>query len=115
MSPSLGNGTAWFIDEWVLGVPGAKPDRERTYLPVFDNVTFSDVEARSRLGARFDLDSPSTDYWNMTQKGTKKPVTVSEPRGSDGFVLYSPEGKAWEPVLELELEGQGYKNRDVCM
>lgn len=96
-SMCLGNGTAWFIDEWVLGVPGAAPDSQRRYLPVFENVTFSDVEARGRLGRRFDLSSPSADYWNMTQRGTGKYVAVSEPRDRDSFVLYSPEGKGWEP------------------
>ncbi len=138
-----GNGTAWFTNEWVLGVPGATvPDRDRVRLPVFENITFSGVEARGRsenpdpdsgTGARdsgngndngngngnsnsnssgggggggdsgsgsgrhFDLGGPTADYWNMTQAGTGRPVSVSEPRGPDRFVVYSPEGVTWVP------------------
>ncbi|RYP85960.1 hypothetical protein DL770_004973 [Monosporascus sp. CRB-9-2] len=99
-SMCLGNGTAWFLNEWVLGVPGAKPDRDRTVLPVFSNISFVDVQARDRLGHRFNLGSPTADYWNTTQAGTETPVFVSEPVGAEGFVVYSPEGKNWFPPTE---------------
>lgn len=95
----LGNGTAWFLDEWVLGRPGAKPDSERTALPLFDNVTFSGVEASSRRGdRRFDLGDPEADFWNMTQAGTGKPVAVADLRARNSFVVYSPEGLGWVPL-----------------
>ncbi|RYP64843.1 hypothetical protein DL769_006518 [Monosporascus sp. CRB-8-3] len=96
----LGNGTAWFLNEWVLGVPGTKPDRERTVLPVFSNISFADVQARDRLGHHFNLGNPTADYWNTTQAGTETPVFISEPVGAEEFVVYSPEGKGWVPSAE---------------
>ncbi|RYP35232.1 hypothetical protein DL767_003898 [Monosporascus sp. MG133] len=96
----LGNGTTWFLNEWVLGIPGAKPDRDRTVLPVFNNISFADVQARDRLGHRFNLGGPTADYWNTTQAGTEMPVFVSEPVGAEEFVVYSPEGKNWVPLTE---------------
>ncbi|KAK7750040.1 hypothetical protein SLS62_008033 [Diatrype stigma] len=105
----LGNGTAWFLDEWVLGQPGAKPDSERAALPLFDNVTFSGVEARGRgngsdgdgASRRFDLGGPEADFWNLTQARTGRAVAVAEMRAPDSFVVYSPGGKGWVPPPAL--------------
>lgn len=85
----------------MLGQPDAKPDSERTALPLFDNVTFSGVEARSRGGERFDLGGPEADFWNMTQARTGRAVAVAEPRARDRFVVYSPDGKGWVPPPSL--------------
>ncbi|RYP15731.1 hypothetical protein DL765_005533 [Monosporascus sp. GIB2] len=90
----LGNGTAWFLNEWMLGVPGAKPDRDRTVLPVFSNISFADVQAHDWLSHRFNLGGPTADYWNTTQAGTETPVFVSEPVGAEEFVFILPRARS---------------------
>ena len=82
----------------MLGVPGTKPDYQRVNLPMFNNITFSQVEARSRRSLQsFNVGSPSADYWNTTQSRTHRPVFVSDPRSADEFVVYSPGSPDWVP------------------
>ncbi|KAI0169741.1 concanavalin A-like lectin/glucanase [Hypoxylon sp. FL1284] len=90
----LGYGTAQFFQEWVIG-------DDRSELPVFNNVTFTNVETRDRRGTRFDLGTGSHDYWNMTDgdRAVAIPVEVA----SNVFVIYSPEGSVWEPAEGDEL------------
>lgn len=110
----LGNGTAWYMAEWTQA--GASPEAARATRPAVENVTFAGVEAVARArdddhhgdpaGRRLDLADPAANYWNTTQptaanNGTAldggRPVFVAEPRDSDAFVLYTPEGKDRNP------------------
>lgn len=84
----LGYGTAQFFQEWVIA-------DDRTELPVFNNVTFTNIEAIDRRSGHFDLGTGTQDYWNMIDAG--RPVALPEEIDSSSFVVYSPEGSTWTP------------------
>ncbi|KAI1779399.1 concanavalin A-like lectin/glucanase [Hypoxylon cercidicola] len=84
----LGSGTAQFFQEWVIA-------NDRAELPVFNNVTFANVEAVDRRGGRFDFNTETRDYWNMVD--ADRLVAVPEGINSNSFVVYSPEGSSWTP------------------
>ncbi|XXH05859.1 hypothetical protein Hte_012299 [Hypoxylon texense] len=84
----LGYGTAQFFQEWAIA-------NDRAELPVFNNVTFTNIEAVDRRGAHFDFGKGTQDYWNMIDAG--RPVALSEEIDSSSFVVYSPEGSTWIP------------------
>ncbi|KAL7621283.1 hypothetical protein AAE478_008602 [Parahypoxylon ruwenzoriense] len=85
----LGYGTAQFFQEWVIA-------NDRAGLPVFNNVTFTNVAALDRRGKYFDLGMGTQDYWNMT--AADKDVAIPEDIDEKSFVIYSPEGRAWSPA-----------------
>lgn len=87
----LGDGTAQFFQEWAIM-------DDRADLPIFNNVTFSNVMAQDRRGKSFDFNMGTQDYWNMTD--ADRQVAVPVEMNENTFVLYSPEGIKWDPIKD---------------
>ncbi|KAI1374906.1 concanavalin A-like lectin/glucanase [Hypoxylon crocopeplum] len=85
----LGYGTAQFFQEWVIA-------NDRGDLPVFNNITFTNVQARDRRGKAFDFSTGRKDYWNMTTD-VGEHVAIPHEIDSKTFVIYSPKGGDWGP------------------
>ncbi|OTA75202.1 hypothetical protein M434DRAFT_39110 [Hypoxylon sp. CO27-5] len=86
----LGQGTAGFAQKWVIQ---AKYDTQ--IVPIFQNVTFSNIMALDRGGKSYDLSAGDVDYWSLVNEG--KQVEIPEQIDGKSFVIYSPEGEAWDP------------------
>ncbi|OTA56863.1 hypothetical protein K449DRAFT_451356 [Hypoxylon sp. EC38] len=86
----LGQGTAGFAQEWVIQ---AKYDTH--IVPIFQNVTFSNILALDRGGNSYDLSAGDVDYWSLVNEARQ--VEIPEQIDGKSFVIYSPEWERGDP------------------
>ncbi|OTB03992.1 hypothetical protein M426DRAFT_262665 [Hypoxylon sp. CI-4A] len=84
-----GDGTAHFLLEWQVA------QNDRAEVPVFNNVTFSNILALDRSAKAFDLSTGTGDYYDMTD--ANRNVAKSQEIDGKSLVVYSPDGKTWVP------------------
>ncbi|KAI0838215.1 concanavalin A-like lectin/glucanase domain-containing protein [Hypoxylon sp. FL0890] len=92
----LGGATALFAQDWEVML-----DDDRQTVPVFQNVTFTNVMALDRGGKSFDLSTGTKEYVNLVSKDRQ--VGIPEEIDGKSFVIYSPEGKGetWNPPAKI--------------
>ncbi|KAI1411426.1 hypothetical protein F5Y13DRAFT_191364 [Hypoxylon sp. FL1857] len=92
----LGGGAAIFGQEWTF-----QYQDDRQTIPLFQNVTFTNVVAQDRGGKSYDLSTGSVEYRNLVSNGRE--VEIPEQIDGKSFVIYSPEGegRTWGPSAKI--------------